>query len=126
MEDKKTTTITVNGMSFNVSGMGSEEHIQKVAKYLNDINEEYKSSVSFKNLPFDKRGLLIQLNIADDYFRALEELTALKEEVELKNQEIYDIKHELITEQMKAENSSKSLKELSEKITNLENKLNNK
>ena len=99
MEDNK-VAVVIAGKSFKLSGY-DPEHLNKVAEYLNKKHEECNAMESFKALSYDLQNIFLQLNIADDYFNAQKEIQDLKEEIERKNNEIYDIKHELVTQQMK-------------------------
>ena len=58
------------------------------------------------------KNTLIQLNIADDYFKAKDQVTKLENDLEQKEKEIYDLKHDLISNQVKTETAEASLKEL--------------
>ena len=49
------------------------------------------------------KGTLIQLIIADDYFKAKDRVDKLERDLELKEKEIYDLKHDLISNQIKTE-----------------------
>ncbi len=102
--------VIIGGRVFKLSGDESEEYMQKVANYLNGKLAECRKLASFKNQPVDVQNLLIQLNIADDYFKMKQQVRLLQEQAEEKEKELYDIKHELITNQMKMENLEKSVK----------------
>ena len=56
------------------------------------------------------------LNIADDYFKAKKLGDSLSEEIENKDKEIYDLKHELIAAQIKTEAADKEIPELKKEI----------
>jgi cell division protein ZapA len=58
------------------------------------------------------KNTLIQLNIADDYFKAKAQVEKLERDIENKDKEIYDLKHDLISNQVKTESTEESLKEL--------------
>ena len=58
------------------------------------------------------KGTLIQLNIADEYFKAKSQVEKLERDLELREKEIYDLKHDLIANQIKTETAEASLKEL--------------
>ena len=47
--------------------------------------------------------VLLQLNLADDYFKARSEIRQLQKQVEEREQELADLKHELVAVQMKLE-----------------------
>lgn len=114
MAGKNGTEVLIGGKVFNLSGYESEEYLQKVAAYINSKINECGSSEGFKRLPYDQQSILLQLNIADDYFKAKKQLEDIKEELESKDKELYDIKHELVTSQIKAESAQKSYKTLQE------------
>ena len=58
------------------------------------------------------KATLLQLNIADDYFKAKALVEKLEGDIENKDKEIYDLKHDLISNQVKTENAEASMKEL--------------
>jgi cell division protein ZapA len=81
----------------------------------------------------DLQAILLQLNIADDYFKAKKQISLLEEQATEKEKELYDLKHELIASQIKLENTEKNVKNLeknleedSRKIIQLETELKNK
>ena len=64
----------------------------------------------------EMRANILYLNIADDYFKAKKLGDSLSEEIESKDKEIYDLKHELIATQIKADTSAKEVDELKKEI----------
>ena len=112
MSAKTDTEVIIGGKVFTLSGYESEEYLQKVASYINNKVNEYGKVDSFRKLPMDTQNVLLQLNIADDYFKAKQQITSLEEELKAKDTEIYDLKHELIATQMKLENTEKNVKNL--------------
>ena len=69
---------------------------------------------AFRRFPVDMKSVLVHLNIADDYFKAKAYLEKMEAEAESKDKELYDLKHDLISCQIKAENDETTLKELEE------------
>ncbi len=59
---------------------------------------------------------MLQLNIADDYFKAKKQISLLEEEIQGKEKELYDLKHELIASQIKLESTEKAVKSLQSKV----------
>ena len=116
MSAKTDTEVIIGGKVFTLSGHESEEYLQKVASYINNKINDYQKLDGFKRQPIDMQNVLIQLNIADDYFKAKNQNELLEQEVKAKDNELYDLKHELIATQIKLENTSKSLKEAQEEI----------
>lgn len=110
MASKTDTEVIIGGRVFTLCGYESEEYLQKVASYINNKIVEYAKVDSFRRQNVDMQNVLLQLNIADDYFKAKKQISAMEEDLEAKEKELYDLKHELIATQIKLENSEKSLK----------------
>ncbi len=117
MSAKVDTEVIIGGKVFTLSGYESEEYLQKVASYINNKVAEYNKVDSFKRQSLDTQNVLLQLNIADDYFKAKNQISLLEEELKNKEKEMYDLKHELIASQIKLENTEKNLKELQKEAT---------
>lgn len=120
MASKTNTEVIIAGKVFTLSGYESEEYLQKVAAYINSKMLEYNKVDSFKRQPMDTQSVLLQLNIADDYFKAQKNIEVLESDIETKDKELYDLKHELIASQIKMENMEKSLKGLQKDLNNSE------
>ena len=112
MSAKTDTEVIIGGKVFTLSGYESEEYLQKVASYINNKVNEYGKVDSFRKQPLDTQNVLLQLNIADDYFKAKQQISMLEEELKAKDTEIYDLKHELIASQIKLENTEKNYRTL--------------
>ena len=133
MSAKTDTEVIIGGKVFTLSGYESEEYLQKVASYINNKINEYNKVDSFRRQPMDTQGVMLQLNIADDYFKAKKQISILEEELQTKEKELYDLKHELISAQIKLENSEEQDKTLQQeanenakKIIKLETELKKK
>ncbi|MCM1185346.1 MAG: cell division protein ZapA [Lachnoclostridium sp.] len=116
MSSKTDTEVIIGGKVFTLSGYESEEYLQKVASYINNKANEFGKVDSFKRQSLDTQSVLLQLNIADDYFKAKKQISLLEEDLQAKEKELYNLKHELISAQMKLEDSEKQVKELQEKV----------
>ena len=114
MAIKTDTEVIIAGKVFTLSGNESEEYLQKVASYINNKIAEYNGNDSFKRQPMDIQNVLLQLNIADDYFKAKKQISILEEDLKNKNDEVYELKHDLIASQMKLEATEKNVQELQE------------
>lgn len=112
MTSKTDTEVIIGGKIFTLSGYESEEYLQRVASYINSKIEEYSKLDGFRRQPLDTQNVLLQLNIADDYFKAKRQITMLEEDIRAKEKELYDLKHELIAAQIKLENTEKNVKEM--------------
>lgn len=123
MAEKISAQVLIGGKIFTLSGYESEEYLQKVAAYVNGKINEMKESEGFMKQPYDIQATLTELNIADDYFKAKKQLEILETEIETKDKEIYDLKHELISAQIKGESSEKTIEELRQELSAMENKM---
>ena len=130
MAVKTDTEVIIGGKVLTLSGYESEEYLQREASYINNKLTEYSKLDGFTRQPPDRQNILMQLNIADDYFKARKQIGLLEEELQGKEKELYDLKHELVASQIKLENTEKSLKsvqkelnESSKRIVRLETEL---
>lgn len=112
MSGKTDTEVIIGGKVFTLIGYESEAYLQKVASYINNKVIEYNKVESFRRQPLDRQNVLLQLNIADDYFKAKKQIGFLEEDLQSKEKELYDLKHELVASQIKLENTEKNVKNL--------------
>lgn len=133
MSAKTDTEVIIGGKVLTLSGNESEEYLQRVASYINSKINEYNKVDNFKHQPLDIQNVLLQINIADDFFKAKKQISVLEEELQNKEKELYSLKHELISAQIKLENSDQKIKELQteasendKRIVRLEAELNSK
>lgn len=106
------TEVIIGGKVFTLSGYESEEYLQRVASYINNKVNEYSKLDNFRRQSADAQAVLLQLNIADDYFKAKRRVADLEEELRAREKEFYDLKHDLISAQMKLESAEARVKEL--------------
>ena len=130
MSSKNDTEVIINGKIYTLSGYESEEYLQKVATYINNKIAELKAVDGYKRLNVDMQRILLELNIADDYFKAKKQADSIEGELDSKDKQLYDVKHELIAAQIQVEALEKEnaslQKQLSEnqlKIVKLETEL---
>ena len=126
MSSKTDTEVIIGGKVFTLCGYESEEYLQKVASYINNKLAEYNKVDSFRRQSPDTQGVLLQLNIADDYFKAKKQISILEEELQSKEKELYDLKHELISSQIKLESEEEQVKNQQQKVNQLETELKKK
>lgn len=119
MAEKTSAEVIIGGKVYTLSGYESEEYLQRVATYINNKINEFNSMEELRRFPADMKATLLELNIADDYFKAKAQIEKLEQEIEQKDKEIYDLKHDLISNQIKAETDEKSLKELETEVRDL-------
>ena len=123
MSSKNTTEVIIGGKVFTLGGYESEEYLQKIATYINNKLAEFTKDDGLRRQSAEVRANIMYLNIADDYFKAKKLGDNLSLEIENKDKEIYNLKHELITEQIKVESSDKHVEELKNRINELQNNI---
>ena len=117
MSSKNKTEVLIDGKIYTLSGYESEEYLQRVATYINNKLAELKKLDGYARLSQELKSILLELNVADDYFKAKNQVEMLEEEPAQKDQELYDLKHELISTQIKLEDAAKELEALKEQAT---------
>ena len=116
MAEHTETQVVIDGKVLTLYGYESSEHMQKVAAYINDTILEFKKMDSFKRLNQDTRNHLIELNIADDYFKAKKQVELLQQELKTKQEELYNLKHDIINKDIEIETTKEALKKMEQEI----------
>ena len=107
MSEKNTVQVLIGGKVTRLSGYESEEYLEKVASYLNHKIGEFNSVIGYNRMPAETKGTLLALNVADDYFKARDKAESLEGGLEKKDQEIYDLKQELVALQVRMDNMTR-------------------
>ncbi|MCI9446270.1 MAG: cell division protein ZapA [Lachnospiraceae bacterium] len=108
MSVKTSADVLIGGKIYTLSGYESEEYLQKVANYINNKINEFDEMEQFRRIPVDMKATLLELNIADDYFKAKEQAEMLEKTVREKEKEIYELQHDLISANIKVESSEET------------------
>ena len=123
MSSKNKTQVIIAGKIYTLSGYESEEYLQKVAAYLNGKITEFRGMDGYHRLSQEMRSILMNLNIADDYFKVRKKIEELEEELSEKEKELYEFRHEMITTQVRLENAEKEKNAREEKNAQLQEEL---
>ena len=118
MSEKTSAEVLIGGKVYTLSGYEGEEYLQKVAAYINGKLSEFDSTEGYRRLPGDMKATLLELNIADDYFKAKAQVEKLEQQIETKDKEIYNLKHDLISNQIKTESDEKERRGSRQKTRN--------
>ena len=111
METKNYTQVLIDGKIYTLGGSEDEAYLQRTASYVNEKNMQLRGIPGFSKQSADYQQVMIQLNIADDYFKALDHSEQMEEERNRMEKESYSLKHELVSTQMKLEAVLKDLEE---------------
>ena len=112
MAVKNTAQVVIGGKIITLGGYESEEYFQKVASYINNKIAELSEMPGYTRQPVETKHTLLSLNVTDDYFKAKAQVEKLEQDIEMKDREIYNLKHDLISNQIKTESDEKTLTEL--------------
>lgn len=123
MSSKNYIDVIIDGKIYNIGGFESEAYLQKVATYINNMILDFKQNDNYRLQSMDMQRILLEINIANDYFKAKKQADLLENDLELKEKEVYDLKYELIVSDSKADTATAELNEALEKIKNLEKEI---
>ena len=115
-----TVKVLLGGKIITLSGYESEEYLQRVASYLNYKLAQLSELPGYNRQPVETKNTLLSLNIADDYFKAKRQAEVFEEDSQLKDKEMYDLKHDLIDAQIQLESMKTENDLLKEQIKRLE------
>ena len=73
---------------------------------------EFNSIDDYKRISADLKATLLELNIADDYFKAKSQVESLESDLEIRDKEIYNLKHDLISGQLKTQTLEETIEKL--------------
>lgn len=108
MSTKNQTQVMIGGKILMVGGYESEEYMQRVSYYLNNKLAEVQKNESFRKQTDDRKNIMIQLNIADDYFKAKKQVEVLEDHVAARDKELFDLKHQMMDMQRKLDDLRKT------------------
>ncbi len=109
--NKKDVQVIIDDKVITLSADESIEYMQKVALYINNKKAEMRMGEYYNRLSEDQKSLSLNLNIADDYFKAKDKVDKLEEEIKKLEKQNYDIQHEQIETKIKYESALKMQEE---------------
>ena len=120
MSSKNYIDVVIDGKIYNIGGFESEAYLQKVASYINNMIVEFKQNESYRMQKIDMQRILLEINIANDYFKAKKQADVLESDLEIKEKEVYDLKHAFMSADIKVETAKDELSKANDKIKDLE------
>ncbi len=115
MDKKNNFKITLAGKSYTLSGNESSEYLKKIGSYIENKYNEFSGNLAFRTQSTELQHILLQLNIADDYFKSREELAIQVRKMEEQKQEMEKLQSSLVALQVKYENLEASTKLIEKK-----------
>ena len=123
MASKTDVQVLLGGKVYTLSGYESEEYLQKIALYINNKMTELNQMPGYKRMGSDMQKTLLELNMADDYYKARKRISELEADLEGKDKAEYDLKHELISAQIQLDESTKKIDQLKDEINELQKQI---
>ncbi|MDO5335942.1 MAG: cell division protein ZapA [Eubacteriales bacterium] len=123
MAAKNTAQVVIGGKIITLGGYESAEYFQTVASYMNNKLAELGSMPGYSRQPMETKHTLLSLNIADDYFKAKKQAEIYEQDLQQKDQEMYELKHELISLQVQVEQAKKAAEEAEAEKVRLKGRL---
>lgn len=117
MAVKNVAEVVIAGRVYKISGYESPEYLHQIAVYLNDKMAELQSMDGYRKQNTDQKQLLLNMNLADDFFKAKRQADKLTADLEKKERELYGVRHDLIEAQLALENQKKELEALLDQST---------
>jgi cell division protein ZapA len=115
--------VIINNKRYTISGYEGEEYLQKVASYINSKHVEFRNRDAYKFLDSELKNILMQINIADDYYKTKDKVKEIEKENESKSNEIFDLKHEIISTQTKLDSAQREIEDLKKELNEAQKKI---
>ena len=123
MAVKNTAQVIIGGKVMTLGGYESSEYFQQVANYMNKKITELSEMPGYGRQPMETKHTLLSLNITDDYFKARKQAEIFEQDLQQKDQEMYALKHELISLRMQIDEAKKAEQESMNQKTGLEGRV---
>ena len=112
MSTKNDAEVIINGKVYRLSGCESPEYLQKIATYVNKKINSFAAEENYSRLSQEMKNVLLDINIADDYFKAKNQAESIQADSESRDRQLYDVKHELVTARLRIDTLEQELEEL--------------
>lgn len=119
MASKTSVKVFIGGRLITLAGYEKEEYLQKIASYLNHKIASLEEVGGYNRMTPDLKSALLELNIADDFFKARTQVENLEEELENREHDSYAVKQDLVAAQIESEKLKKEIENLNKQIDKL-------
>lgn len=122
-EKKNFTEVVIDGKIYRLGGYESEEYLHQVASYINNKITELKGLDGYHRLSAAMKSIMVDLNVADDYYKAKKQADRLEAALSEKDRELYEAKHDLVNAELRSEQSAKKAEELQKEADELRERI---
>ncbi len=95
MDTKNSTNVLIDGQVYTLSGIESEDYIQRVALYINNKLKELKASENGQTLNTKLLNVLLALNIADDLYKEIDKREEREQEYDMLAEEMSELREQI-------------------------------
>jgi cell division protein ZapA len=120
--DDHNTEIIIDGKVYVLNGAEETEYLQTVASYVNDKISELKKDRGYTRLGSDYQSVLLAMNLADDVFQARRLMKHTDQKLDEQEKDAYQIRHDLVTAQLKIQSLEEQCSKMQEEKTALRNR----
>ena len=103
MGRKNDTEVIIKNKRYRLSGFENEEYLQRIAGFLNNKFTEIKKQDIYRSLDNEMKAIFLEINLVDEYFKMKNKYEESEADSESKSNEIYSMKHEIMSLQSKLE-----------------------
>lgn len=122
-KNEDATQVLIGGKIYALSG-AEPERIHQISTLLNKKISELKDIEGFGRMDPVYKDLMLNINLADEYFKIANELDNLKKELDSKENELYTARHDLVSLKLKLENAIKQEEILEKRVSEWKEKYN--
>lgn len=123
MTEKTDVQVIIDNKVLTISGYESEDYLQRVAMYINNKIADFNKVDGFKFATKDIQHRLIEVNITDDYFKEKEKAEKCETELKAKQDELYDMKHDVINKDMIIKSTKEALKKSEDSLAEAQKRI---
>ena len=97
MKTRTDIEVIIDNKRYTLCGYESEEYLQKVASYINGKYAELKKQDNaYRLMDAEMKGILMQINLVDDYFKLKKQLDEAENINGKQKNEIFNLKNEIV------------------------------
>lgn len=122
MEGKSEVSVVIDGKVYRLSG-GSDTYLQKLASYVDGKIKELKKQTGYNKLSIEYRDILLALNIAEEVSRLQDEIEEFNQGSRDKEQEIYELKQEIVDKKLQIDAANKLVEDYKTKVNELQKRM---
>ena len=123
MSSKTDIQVLIGGKVYTLSGYESEAYLQRIALYINNKMTELNGVPNYKRLSSEMQKVLLELNMADDYYKAKNQIEILEQDLADHDKTEYNLKHELIAARIRLEEAAEEIERLKSENSELQKKV---